>query len=87
MIRFLILCGTVHEFYQYLRDNKIGWVEAVYINDPTRLRGFEYLPVTKTGTWEDQSAETKAAVEVHMLPFVQDDDEPQKACVSVPLSA
>lgn len=66
MLRVLVLAGTVHEYYAWLREHKIGWVEAVYINDPIRLAGADHkVPLIKTGTWETQSTDTIAAADAY----------------------
>lgn len=76
MLRVLVLAGTVSEYYAWLREHKIGWVEAVYVNDPTRLRiGDRKIPLIKTGTWQTQAPDTIAAADAYLKIYEEQNRE------------
>lgn len=67
MLRVLVLAGNVQQYYAWLREHKIGWVEAVYVNDPVRVRGCDHkIPLIKTGTWWEQSTDTIEAADKYL---------------------
>lgn len=65
MTRYLILAGTKQEYWAYLREHKIGFLEAEYVSHPKMLNG-QIAPITKTGTWKTQSPEILEAAKKYM---------------------